>query len=259
MSSTLWFPQGPIYDKSTGLLSLEWFEWLQNPQFASIILGSAVPVGSGGTGLTSGTSGGILGFTASDTIASSVELTAGHLVVGGGSGATPTPLAAGTSTQVLHGNASGSPTWSAVSLSADVTGTLAVTNGGTGSATALVGSSIMVSNGSAIVQGPTGTTTLVLHGNASGQPSYSAVVEADMSLSDVTTLNVSTTKHGFVPKAPNDTTKFLRGDATWSTVSVTAAAVSAVGYWSPLTNGDPVTPELIWDSFGDTVAVWTGL
>ena len=41
--------------------------------------------------------------------------------------------------------------------------------------------------------------------------------------------------------------------------SVTASQVSALGYWSPLTNGDPVTPELIFDSNGDTVAVWTNL
>ena len=33
----------------------------------------------------------------------------------------------------------------------------------------------------------------------------------------------------------------------------------SIGYWSPLTNGDPVTPELIFDSFGDTVAVWAAL
>lgn len=50
-------------------------------------------------------------------------------------GSTTTAMAttaAGTSTQVLHGNASGAPTWSAVSLTADVTGTLPVGNGGTG-------------------------------------------------------------------------------------------------------------------------------
>lgn len=39
----------------------------------------------------------------------------------------------------------------------------------------------------------------------------SAVVELDLSLSDVTTADVSTTKHGFAPKAPGDATKFLNG------------------------------------------------
>jgi hypothetical protein len=33
---------------------------------------------------------------------------------------------------------------------------------------------------------------------------------------DTTDLDVSTSKHGLCPKAPNDITKFLRGDATWA-------------------------------------------
>jgi len=32
--------------------------------------------------------------------------------------------------------------------------------------------------------------------------------------------------------------------------------ISQVGYWSELTNGDPVSPELVFDSFGDTIDVW---
>ena len=42
------------------------------------------------------------------------------------------------------------------------------------------------------------------------------ITDANLSTSDITTNDVSTTKHGFAPKAPNDTTKFLRGDATWA-------------------------------------------
>jgi hypothetical protein len=49
----------------------------------------AVPVAAGGTGLTSGTSGGVLAFTASGTLASSGALTAGLPVVGGGAGVAP--------------------------------------------------------------------------------------------------------------------------------------------------------------------------
>lgn len=56
-----------------------------------------------------------------------------------------------------------------------LTGTVPIANGGTNSSAALTGSSVMVSNGSAVVQGPLGTTTTVLHGNAAGLPSYSAV------------------------------------------------------------------------------------
>jgi len=39
--------------------------------------------------------------------------------------------------------------------------------------------------------------------------------DATISTTDVTTNDVSTSKHGWTPKAPNDITKFLRGDATW--------------------------------------------
>ena len=46
-----------------------------------------------------------------------------------------------------------------------------------------------------------GTTTTVLHGNASGNPVFGAIVEADITLADNTTNDSSTTKHGFVPKA----------------------------------------------------------
>lgn len=48
-------------------------------------------------------------------------------------GASVGMLNQGTTTTVLHGNASGNPTFSAVSLTADVTGILPVANGGTGS------------------------------------------------------------------------------------------------------------------------------
>jgi hypothetical protein len=53
--------------------------------------------------------------------------------------------AAGTSTQVLHGNAAGAPTWSAVALTADVSGVLPVANGGTNIASYAVGDLIAAS------------------------------------------------------------------------------------------------------------------
>ncbi len=58
-------------------------------------LRSGLSVARGGTGLASGTSGGILGFTGGTTLASSVALAAGYTVIGGGAGATPTAVATG--------------------------------------------------------------------------------------------------------------------------------------------------------------------
>jgi hypothetical protein len=52
----------------------------------------------------------------------------------------------------------------------------------------------------------------------------SSIGESKLLLADVTTHNVSTSAHGFVPKAPNTTTDFLRGDGTW------AAPTDPTGY-----------------------------
>lgn len=52
------------------------------------------------------------------------------------------------------------------------------------------------------------------------------VTESDLSLSDVTTADVSTSRHGLCPKAPNDTAKFLRGDGTWATVPASLSKYS---------------------------------
>jgi hypothetical protein len=57
----------------------------------------------------------------------------------------------------------------------------------------------------------------------------SIVTDANLTTTDVTTNNVSTSKHGFAPKAPNDTSKSLIGDGTFAkptaeVQSVTSAA-----------------------------------
>lgn len=133
-------------------------------------------VGRGGTGLTSGTAGGVLAFTGTTTLVSSALLTQNAIMLGGGAAAAPTVLGSlGTTTTVLHGNAGGAPTFGAVVLTTDVSGILPIANGGTNSASALSGSSIMISNGTSILQGAAGTSTTVLHGNAAGAPTYSAV------------------------------------------------------------------------------------
>lgn len=122
-------------------------------------------VGNGGTGLTGGTSGGVLYFSGASTLASSAALTANAIVLGGGAGSAPASLGSlGTTTTVLHGNAGGAPTFAAVSLTADVSGTLPVANGGTGSATQ---NFVDLSNTqSAIAGAKTFTTQLIGKGTA---------------------------------------------------------------------------------------------
>lgn len=59
-------------------------------------LGSPITVANGGTGIASGTSGGVPYFSASATIASSAALAANALVIGGGAGVAPSTTTTGT-------------------------------------------------------------------------------------------------------------------------------------------------------------------
>lgn len=135
---------------------------------ASAISSGQIAVANGGTGLSSGTSGGILGYTASGTLASSAALGANAIVIGGGAGATPTALGStGTTTTLLHGNAAGAPTFGAVSLTADVSGTLGVGNGGTGVANPTSGSVYIGAGSSPMTAVAPGTSGNVLTSNGS--------------------------------------------------------------------------------------------
>lgn len=84
-------------------------------------------VARGGTGLASGTSGGILGYTASGTLASSAALGANGVVIGGGAGATPTAITAGTNGQLLLGVTSSAPAMATMSGDATIVNTGAIT------------------------------------------------------------------------------------------------------------------------------------
>lgn len=66
-----------------------------------------------------------------------------------------------------------------------------------------------------------GASGTFLAGAGTTTPSvYRAVTDADLSLSAITTNNVSTTKHGFAPTLPNDATKFLDGTGNYSSPGI---------------------------------------
>jgi len=188
-----------------------------------------------------GTSGGIPFFDSATTIASSAVLTANQLVLGGGAATTPATLGSlGTTATVLHGNAAGAPTFGAVALSSDVSGTLPVGNGGTG-LTTLTAHALYVGNGAsapaAVAVGATntflkgstgadpafgtatlasadfanqGTTTTVLHGNAAGNPSFAAVNHS----TEMTSLQGGTTNEYYHLTSAQHTDLTDAGDST---------------------------------------------
>ena len=123
--------------------------------------GTALPVANGGTGLSSGTSGGVLAYTATGTLASSAALAASALVIGGGAGAAPSTTTTGTGVVtalgvntgtagafVVNGGALGTPSSGTVT---NLTGTanITVTGGASGAiaATTLTTSSTVTING----------------------------------------------------------------------------------------------------------------
>ena len=122
----------------------------------AITLAGTLGTANGGTNLTSFTSGGAV-YASSGSV-----LTTGTLPnTAGGTGqssaftqygityaSTTSALAttsAGTSSTLLHGNASGAPTFGAVALATEVSGQLPIANGGTG-ATTLAGANIALIN-----------------------------------------------------------------------------------------------------------------
>lgn len=154
-----------------------------------------VPYLSGGTGAdplfgaftlpASVTSGGVACYTSTTAQGTSVLLTANAIIVGGGAGACPAPLASlGTTTTVLHGNAGGPPSFGSVALGSDVSGQLPIGNGGTGAASAAAAISALMPtptragdvaywNGSNwVTLAGNNSGTQVLTENASGVPSW---------------------------------------------------------------------------------------
>jgi hypothetical protein len=75
-----------------------------------------VVVANGGTGLTTGTSGGVPYFSSTTAIASSGALAQNGIVLGGGTGATPTTLATDSSTTkvLVSGGTNVAPSWQTV-------------------------------------------------------------------------------------------------------------------------------------------------
>jgi hypothetical protein len=122
---------GSITGLGTGVAT-----FLATPSGANLAsaLTSALTVAKGGTGLTAGTSGGVLAFTASGTIASSGALAANAIVIGGGAGVAPSTTTTGagvlTALGIAPNAAGGFSTLRSYTGSASLNGAV-VASGGT--------------------------------------------------------------------------------------------------------------------------------
>jgi hypothetical protein len=71
--------------------------------------------------------------------------------------------------------------------------------------------------GSGVIQLLAGFGIALSPGGGTGTVTISCTIDdATLPMSDITTNNVSTSQHGFVPKLPNDATKFLNGQGAFT-------------------------------------------
>ena len=189
----------------------------------AITLAGTLATTNGGTALTSFTSGGALYAT------STSALTTGTLPnTAGGTGqssaftqygityaSTTSALAttaAGTSSTLLHGNASGAPTFGAVALATEVSGTLPIANGGTGTtSTTFVNLTTNVTGTLPVGNGGTGATTLaganIPVTNVANTFTATQTFNGTTATSAVKTLNIAEPAN-VVASAPSATTNF---------------------------------------------------
>lgn len=142
----------------------------------SLTLGTDLAVADGGTGISSGTSGGILYFSASGTLASSGVLASNAIVLGGGAGTTPATTTTGTGVVTAVGNAvnttgglvtqSGTLASSAILLGGGASTAITSTTTGTGVVTA-VGNAVNTTGGLVTQSGTLTANNILLGGGAS--------------------------------------------------------------------------------------------
>ena len=224
-----------------------------------------VPVVNGGTGLASGTSGGIPYFSTTTTIASSAALTANLPVIGGGAGAAPTVgTRSGTTTEfatvsgaVVNGHCA---QWDGSGNAVDSGGTC---GGGGGSGTVNAGTAnqlaYYVGAGTA-VSGLTTANNGTLITSAGGVPSISSTLPAAVQGNITTVGTIATgvwtgTNVALANGGTNATLTASNGGIIYSTASAMAVLAGTVTANQCLLSGSSTAPT--WGSCTSSLTVGT--
>jgi len=203
---------------------------------ADINFTTGLPVANGGTGLTSGTSGGIPYFSSTSAIASSAALAASAIVLGGGAGAAPATTTTGTGVVTAIGN------------NVNTSGGL-VTQSGT-----LAASALLLGGGSAtaITSTTTGTGVVTALGNNTNATGGFPTIDGTATLTNKRiTPRVSTTTSSATPTINTDNV---------DQYGLTAQAVDITSFSTNL-SGTPTDGQKLWIYIVGTAAraiTWGG-
>ena len=191
---------------------------------------------------TSGTAATWQTVAGTGTVTHTGNLTANALVLGNGTADITAAASLGTTTTVLHGNAAGAPSFGAVSLTGDVTGTLAAGNGGTGQTTYTIGDILYASGTTAISKlgiGSTGQVVTV----AGGVPTWATPASTS-------TILLNTQSAGYtVLKTDNSKLVQFTGSSD-STFAFTASATLGSGWFAYLQNSGTLQASVLLDPNG---------
>lgn len=143
----------------------------------------------------------------------------------------------GTATTVLHGNASGNPSFSAVALGSDVSGTLPVANGGTGVTSSTGTGSVVLSNSPTLVAPVLGTpasgVATNLTGTASGLTAGTVTTNANLtgpvtSVGNATSVTSNAISNTMLAQVATSTLKGRSTALTGNVEDLTATQATAI-------------------------------
>ena len=200
---------------------------------------TTIAVNKGGTGLTAGTDGGILAFTATGTIASSAALTNNSIVLGGGAGATPKVVAGITTdgTAKLNLGVAGTSVGS-IGLSNATSGSITIepTTGALGTITltlpAFTGTAVVAATSTTATQALFATTT-------AGAPNYRAIAATDLPAA----LSSSTSINGLAITASTGTLTVANSKTATINNTITFAGTDSTTMTFPAATGTVVTTD----------------
>lgn len=230
-------PYSAFLDPTTGRPSQAWLLWLMSPTFINVNIGSALPVTSGGTGLT--------------TIP-----TNGQLLIGNGTGYTLNTLGFGAGISVTNGSGtitvantgvlsfSGGTTGLTPTLATTgvitLAGTLIAANGGTGFASYAVGDLLYANTATTLAKlSDIATGNALISGGVATAPAWGKIgltthVSGILPIANGGTNGTSTPTAGAVPYGTGTAYAFT---AAGTTGQVLTSAGASVPIWTTPTTG----------------------